>query len=275
MAANTSRSAAFALTRRAVQQCFSSSRPAFPSKRAVRAFATTPATAQTASAIKIDEFSRRMLEAERPDEVKESRPRWSYTPEGMKAPFSPHETKVPSRSVWAVNSNPVKLDQMYVRLLGQGGDKLLPDEIKWLAITHKSFDQGRRGFNDRLAFLGRQAVALEASQSILSRPQAHGAIVLDEHGREPFQHASLKGLNNFNAKLPQDIVTREKVEALAIDVGLDRVVRWKPRLPGNLAGSGQTIVLNGCVHAIIGAISLQHGAEFAGKIIRERILSQL
>lgn len=31
---------------------------------------------------------------------------------------------------------------------------MLTDEVKWLAVTHKSFDHGRRGFNDRLAFLG-------------------------------------------------------------------------------------------------------------------------
>ncbi|KAG7116514.1 54S ribosomal protein L15 like [Verticillium longisporum] len=176
----------------------------------------------------------------------------------MKAPFSPHITKKPSRSVWHVNSDPKKLDQMYVRFLGRDGDKLLPEEIKWLAVTHKSFDYGRRGFNDRLAFLGRQAVVLEVAQSILSAPPS------------PAQ-----SLDNFNAQLPHDVVSREKIEQLAIDVGLDKVLRWKPRLPENLAGSGVQVVLNGAVHAIIGAISLQHGAEVAGKIVRERILSQL
>jgi large subunit ribosomal protein L15 len=43
---------------------------------------------------------------------------------------------------------------MYVRLLGEGGDKLLSEEVKWLAVTHQSYDQGRRGFNDRLSYLG-------------------------------------------------------------------------------------------------------------------------
>ena len=31
---------------------------------------------------------------------------------------------------------------------------MLTDEVKWLAVTHKSFDHGRRGYNDRLAFFG-------------------------------------------------------------------------------------------------------------------------
>ena len=53
-----------------------------------------------------------------------------------------------------VNKDPRKLDEMYMQFLGSEGDKMLSDETKWLAVTHKSFDHGRRGFNDRLSFLG-------------------------------------------------------------------------------------------------------------------------
>jgi large subunit ribosomal protein L15 len=72
----------------------------------------------------------------------------------MKAPFPINIPKDPRRQVWKVNEDPEKLDAMFNRLLGQNGDKMLPDEIKWLAVTHKSFDQGRRGYNTRLAFFG-------------------------------------------------------------------------------------------------------------------------
>jgi large subunit ribosomal protein L15 len=81
-------------------------------------------------------------------------PRWDRTPERMKATFSPHQTKDPARSRWKVNESPQKLDEALTKFLGRDGDRMLPDELKWLAVTHKSFDQGRRGFNDRLAFLG-------------------------------------------------------------------------------------------------------------------------
>lgn len=82
-------------------------------------------------------------------------PRWSQTPPAMKAPIQLDFAKNPENKVWSVNNDPKKLDEVYDRLLGQGGSKLLPEEVKWLAVTHKSFDQGRRGFNDRLALLGR------------------------------------------------------------------------------------------------------------------------
>ena len=95
-----------------------------------RSFATTPESSTT----------------------QEEQPRWSYTPPRAQAPFSLRlHSKRPS--FW-VNSDPEVLDKFYIRMLGNGGDKVLSDELKWLAVTHKSFDQGRRGFNDRLAFLG-------------------------------------------------------------------------------------------------------------------------
>ncbi len=55
---------------------------------------------------------------------------------------------------YIVNKDPEKLDRVYIKMLGRGGDEMLTDEVKWLAVTHKSFDHGRRGYNDRLAFLG-------------------------------------------------------------------------------------------------------------------------
>jgi hypothetical protein len=86
----------------------------------------------------------------------EERPRWAFTPPAMAAPV---RTRLPRReAIWRVNEDPQKLDSFYIRFLGPGGDKLLTDETKWLAITHKSFDHGRRGFNDRLSYLGKHAI---------------------------------------------------------------------------------------------------------------------
>ena len=53
-----------------------------------------------------------------------------------------------------VNDDPRRLDEVYIRMLGHGGERMLGEEAKWLAVTHKSFDHGRQGFNDRLAYLG-------------------------------------------------------------------------------------------------------------------------
>ena len=92
------------------------------------------------------------------DEIEHSQPpRWQATPPRMKAPF---RSKPPPRkpSEYTVNEDPAVLDRVYVEVLGKDGDHVLTEEVKWLAVTHKSFDQGRRGYNDRLAFLGMVAL---------------------------------------------------------------------------------------------------------------------
>jgi len=195
----------------------------------------------------------------------------------MKGPgFSINIVKDPSRTIWHNNEDPAKLDAMYNRLLGSKGDRMLPDEIKWLAVTHKSFDQGRRGFNTRLAYFGRLIVSFESTRHILVSPvDARAPPVQDSFGREPFQHPSLANVDKLNVKQPMDVVSKEKLAKFAIDVGLPEVTRWKPRMPEHLEGSGLTAVLNTSLFAIIGAISLQHGAEVAQQVVREKILRRL
>ncbi|OAA74739.1 RNase III domain protein [Akanthomyces lecanii RCEF 1005] len=204
-----------------------------------------------------------------------SSPRWSHTPAGMKAPLQMDFAKNPRNKVWAVNNDPARLDQMYERLLGQGGSKMLPDELKWLAVTHKSFDQGRRGFNDRLALVGRMALDVEAVKDIVSKPANPKAQQTDEFDRRAFEHPKLTPVNNLNVQDARDVVGKEQLAALARSVGLDNTVRWKPRSVDNLESSGVEVVLTGAVMAIVGAITLQHGGAVATQVIRERILARI
>lgn len=78
--------------------------------------------------------------------------KWETTPPRMMAPVRSRPPVY--NNDFTVNKDPAKLNMVYNRILGKGGDQMLTDEVKWLAVTHKSFDHGRRGYNDRLAFLG-------------------------------------------------------------------------------------------------------------------------
>lgn len=80
------------------------------------------------------------------------KPRWKETPARMVAPVRIRPR--PQGAPFVVNTDPQVLDNVYIAILGPGGDKMLSEEVKWLAVTHKSFDHGRRGFNDRLVYLG-------------------------------------------------------------------------------------------------------------------------
>ncbi|KAI3321830.1 RNase III domain-containing protein [Xylariaceae sp. AK1471] len=215
--------------------------------------------------------------ASRSSEPATELPRWSHTPERMKAPFSPHITRNPARSRFKVNNDPNKLDDALNSFLGRDGERLLPEELKWLAVTHKSFDQGRRGFNDRLAFLGRQICTMQVMQSIITSPAKYDNMIADPYAdkRQPFEDPALRSLDNLSETQPNDILTMENMTKLAIDTGLSEVVRWKPRMPENPVGSGINTVMAGAVYALVGAIALQHGGKVANRIVHERIMKKL
>lgn len=79
-------------------------------------------------------------------------PRWKATPPRMTAPV---RSKPPVfDNDYPVNESQDRLDEVFDNVLGRDGHRVLPEEVMWLAVTHKSFDHARRGYNERLAFFG-------------------------------------------------------------------------------------------------------------------------
>ncbi|KAK0117844.1 hypothetical protein ONS95_012166 [Cadophora gregata] len=205
----------------------------------------------------------------------EQRPRWSYTPEKMKAPYRWRIESTPKK--WECNSDPVRLDRFYINLLGRGGDKVLTEEVKWLAITHKSFDQGRRGFNDRLAFFGRRILNLQTNIALLQSPTANQTQSLADPSddRLHFTHPALDGLPNLTDAPISEILTKDRLGQLATQMGMREIMRWTPRNEQKLDASGIDVVLTTSLYAIIGAIALQKGGDVAARVAREKVLKPL
>ncbi|KAL9067705.1 MAG: hypothetical protein Q9161_006697 [Pseudevernia consocians] len=168
---------------------------------------------------------------------------------------------------FAVNEDPERLDRVYDRVLGEGGRTMLTDEVKWLAVTHKSFDHGRRGFNDRLTYLGRRIVELQTSLTLL-----HASSVTpspetqDQYGREPFRHPALDGLAGVSVESKCHILKMARTAQLGEKYGLDTVIRWKPKRMINLKGSGLPAVTSQALYAIVGAVALQKGGDVANNV---------
>ena len=120
---------------------------------------------------------------------------------------------------------------------------------------------------------------MEATKDIVGRgPQPDAlADITDAHGRQPppADDAALAAVDNLSTLAPRDSVGKERLHALASTVGMLDVLRWKPRLPRRLEASGVETVLSGALMAIIGAVTLQHGAKVAARLVRERILARL
>ncbi|KAF2703002.1 hypothetical protein K504DRAFT_393396 [Pleomassaria siparia CBS 279.74] len=208
------------------------------------------------------------------------RPRWQQTPARMRAPI--RLRPLPKGPEFKVNEDPRKLDDAYKQMLGPGGDKVLTEEVKWLAITHKSFDHGRRGHNDRLAYLGRRIVELQTSHALLNSPQVEGwpkdsagRPMPDEFGRRPFLHAALSGLPGLTKEAESQVLDKTRLAPIAERYGLDKVTRWKPKQAADLKGSGIDGIATTSLYSIIGAIALERGGEAANKVVQEKILTPL
>ncbi|KAK2867758.1 hypothetical protein FQN49_003504 [Arthroderma sp. PD_2] len=201
-------------------------------------------------------------------------PRWQQTPPAMKAPVRLRES--PNKTEFKVNCDPTVLDNFYVRMLGPDGDKMLSEEVKWQAVTHKSFDQGRRGFNDRLAYFGKQIILLQASLALVQNPAAYAQpFQRDPYGRQPFESPALKGIEVLSQTTRARMTRRKEMSAVARNYGIGDVLRWVPRLQNDLTESGIDTVYTHAMYAIIGAIALEKGSKVANQIARDKILEPL
>ncbi|KZZ94628.1 Ribonuclease III [Ascosphaera apis ARSEF 7405] len=224
------------------------------------------------SAIAREEGSQAQEVVEATESEQEPTPRWKETPPAMKAPV--RLRAAPGKKEYVVNSDPLLLDHFYIRFLGPEGDKMLSEETKWQAVTHKSFDQGRRGFNDRLGYLGKQIVGLQATLAQLEngpkrKPQA------DTFGREPFQHPALERVEILADNFRQRKLHSRHVGELAHRYGLHEVLRWLPWVPDNMALSGHNLILTHTLYAIVGAVAMEKGGLVANQVAREKILKPL
>ncbi|KAI9667119.1 MAG: hypothetical protein M1831_001296 [Alyxoria varia] len=246
-------------------------------------------------------------------------PRWSRTPPSMRAPYRSRPPNPNMSEHFQVNSDPRRLNDALRRFYGaeewdvfeqrdngyrgrvngvgegdtEGG--FLPEEVKWLAVTHKSFDHGRRGFNDRLGFLGKRILELQTSLTLLTNPHPRSTSNshIDPARPSPPTHASLTNLESLSSPSPpptpspshphssshtphSDILHPSALASLASDTyNLNGVIRWKPKQLGNLKGSGVESVSAGVVYALVGAVALCRGGEVAGRVARGRVLGPL
>lgn len=146
---------------------------------------------------------------------------------------------------------------------------------------------------------GKRVVDLQTSLALLNAAnpemQSGQAPEPDKFGRTPFQHRSLGGLQNITESAKATELDKSRLANLGKSYGLANVIRWKPKNVSlspsngfhtdistltliqtrNLAGSGIDVVLAHTVYAIVGAITLQNGAEVGNRIVKERVLNPL
>ncbi|KAK6333739.1 hypothetical protein TWF730_003922 [Orbilia blumenaviensis] len=210
-------------------------------------------------------------------------PPTGYRMNKVTRPFVPVATHM--RVPYAVNTSLDVLNEMYNKLLGEGGANALPDDIKWQCVTHKSFDHGLQPYNTKLSFYGRRIAYLHTTlsmihQPVVPAPQADAAIATNTGPtisndptlklpviakRNPINRVSYMSVHNH--------LNSTNLYGIAQASGMIPCLRWKPRNPANLTDSGVIKVAEDTIMAIVGALALQKGGDAARRVMEERILS--
>jgi large subunit ribosomal protein L15 len=131
-----------------------------------------------------------------------------------------------SQGEWVVNESPEKLDRFYCKLFW--GHTLLSEETRWLAVTHKTFDHGKRGYNDRLSYFGRRIVEMQATLSLVGLGKIQLATPPVDDGREQPNTKQLKLVGNANDQMKAKLLDSQFIFKVAKQYHLEKFIRWRP-----------------------------------------------
>ena len=75
---------------------------------------------------------------------------------------------------------------------------------------------------------GRLILALEATRAVMAGPPLDKP--QSRRGRVAFEHPALENVDKLNETQPGQVISKELLARLAVEVGLPAVMRWKPRM---------------------------------------------
>jgi large subunit ribosomal protein L15 len=113
-------------------------------------------------------------------------------------------------------------------------------------VTHKTFDQGKRGYNDRLSYLGRRIVEAQTSIALATmKPANLDPLTKDEYRRLPVVFPELRGLQNLTENVKDTILNAFALYTISERAGLHKCLRWSPQyVSGDLTPSERISLAN-------------------------------
>lgn len=128
----------------------------------------------------------------------------------------------------------------------------VPNSLKpyKMAMTHSSSTSGKLGCNERLEFLG---------DAVLSSVTADFLYSLFRRERE-----------GFLSKSRSNLVCRERLNELAVEIGLDRFVQVC-----GATGKHNNYIYGNALEALIGAIYIDKGYKYCRTFLLERVFSRI
>lgn len=139
----------------------------------------------------------------------------------------------------------------------------ISDDLILQVLTHKSFGNGIKPYNEKLAAFGSKIYGLFFLKHIINQPTTNELTSINN-----------KNLDCIGMPLPRSLGERAPLAFFAQRNQLNKIMFWKSynhtlsfALSGELKVSGQMM------YALIGAIGFTHGKEIAERFIKEKILT--
>ncbi|KAI5954486.1 hypothetical protein KGF54_002261 [Candida jiufengensis] len=181
--------------------------------------------------------------------------------EGLKK--DPKEAFINSNGIeYELNTENIKHIKSFL-----GDNYKIPDEIALQIITHKSFGNGIKPYNEKLAAMGSKLLNLSLAKHVINSPQQN----------QP-QQLQINGLNLsiLGTPLSKELSSRKSTGYFAKLNNLNKIMFWKSRNPTlNFEQSGELKVSSQLIYSLIGAINYHYGKHKAEEFINEKFVKKL
>ncbi|EGW32496.1 uncharacterized protein SPAPADRAFT_61561 [Spathaspora passalidarum NRRL Y-27907] len=145
------------------------------------------------------------------------------------------------------------------------GDKYsIPDDIVLQVLTHKSFGNGIKPYNEKLAAMGSKLLSFYLAKHVTKSANKDSFAI---NGRN---------LDVLGSPISRELGGLFTLGVFAKQQGLNQVMFWTTR-NANLGfeSSGELRISAQMMYALIGAVNFYHGKEVAELFIQERLIDQL
>ncbi|KAK6203206.1 ribonuclease-III-like-domain-containing protein [Scheffersomyces amazonensis] len=137
----------------------------------------------------------------------------------------------------------------------------ISDELILQVLTHKSFGNGIKPYNEKLSAMGAKLLNLFFAKYVVNKPSSNELVI------------NGKNLDVLGSPIARELCGKTSMGVFAKNNQLNSVMFWKPNTKNiGFASSGELTISAQVMYALVGAITFSYGKRVAEQFIEEKIL---
>lgn len=139
----------------------------------------------------------------------------------------------------------------------------LSDDLLLQVITHKSFNNGIKPYNEKLSAMGSKLLNLYCAKRVIDTPNTNNETAING-----------KNFDTLGSPIAKELSGRYSAGIFARTSRLNSIMFWKSYNHDlSFESSGEMKVSAQMIYALIGAITFIHGKRIAEEFIKEKLFS--